>query len=295
MDRSFYIVDVFAEERFSGNQLAVFLNGEQFTPEEMQQIAAEMNYSETTFISSKKIADAHFDIRIFTPTNELPFAGHPMLGTAFVIASHMLKPGVEEVTLRCPVGDIPVRLVQSEDKIDYLEMKQNPPEFGSRFNSFTLTKILSTRERAIDSRFPIQEVSTGIPFIIVPLRTLAAVQDIHLDTALFGRFVANKGAKALLVFCPETIDPENRLHVRVFAPLLGVNEDPATGSANGCLAAYLIKNNYFSEDSIDLSVEQGIEMGRKSKLYLKAARTKNDSYDIYVGGKVMAVAEGKLS
>lgn len=295
MERTFYIVDVFAEKQFSGNQLAVFLNAEQYTAEEMQQIAGEMNFSETTFISGKGITDTHFDFRIFTPTRELPFAGHPTLGTAYVIASHIAPPEAEVITLRCPVGDIPVRLVRSDKRIEYLEMKQNPPVFGKRVNSFSITKILNTRERAIDSRFPIQQVSTGIPFIIVPFRTLSAMQDIHLDTEHFKRFVANKEAKALLVFCPETIEPENRLHVRVFAPLLGVYEDPATGSANGCLAAYLIKNAYFPEDPIDLSVEQGIELGRKSKLYLKAMSTGEGSYDVFVGGHVLPVAVGRLS
>jgi len=273
----FYIVDVFAERKFEGNQLAVFICEEALFEAEMQKIAKEMNYSETTFITSKE----NYDVRIFTPEVELSFAGHPTIGTAFVIQQEIIKRSVKTLLLNLKIGPIPVLFKYKSGKPDLIWMEQNPPTFGRFFDTDSIAQILNLNEDDIDDRFPIQEVSTGAPFIIVPLKTLDALKRARIPRN-----------KAILVFCPETYSKENHLSVRVFADLYGVLEDPATGSANGCLAGYLVKHRYFGKERINIRVEQGYEISRPSLLFLKAVE--KEGLDIHVGGKVVMVAKGKF-
>jgi trans-2,3-dihydro-3-hydroxyanthranilate isomerase len=156
-----------------------------------------------------------------------------------------------------------------------------------------LAPVLSLGLDEIDSRFPIQEVSTGIPFIIVPLKTHDSLKQIRINREKYFELVENTQAKEILVFCPETYAPENDLSVRVFAEYLGIPEDPATGSANGCLAGYLVEYSYFGEKPVDVRVEQGYEMGRPSLLLLKAQKNQ-DTIEVSVGGKVVMVAKGEF-
>lgn len=290
---TFYIVDVFAEQKYAGNQLAVFRDAKVLSDEEMQRFAKEMNYSETTFILSEKEREGGYDVRIFTPENELPFAGHPTLGTAFVIQQEIIKEPVEKVTLNLGVGQIPVTFKYSKDQVDIVWMKQINPIFGETFDSGTISQILSLKETDIDDRFPIQDVSTGVPIIVVPLKTLSAVKQARIHKDKYLRLIKDIQAKAILVFCPQTYNHENDLNVRFFADFYGVPEDPATGSANGCLAGYLVKHRYFGEDRIDIRVEQGYEIGRPSLLFLRA-EAKGEEIDVFVGGKVVMVAKGEF-
>ena len=154
-------------------------------------------------------------------------------------------------------------------------------------------EILNIEENEIDGRFKIQEVSTGIPTIIVPLKSLDVVKKVSINIDKYTQLIQNTEAKSLLVFCAETYDKNNDLNVRFFADYYGVPEDPATGSANGCLAAYLLKHDYFGKNKIEIRVEQGYEIGRKSLLLLKA-QEKAGKYYITVGGKVILVAKGNL-
>jgi len=285
----FYIVDVFAEEKYAGNQLAVVLDAQNLTTAEMQKIAREMNYSETTFIVGKE--KGAFNVRIFTPERELPFAGHPTLGTAFIIREEILKEPVAEVILNLKVGPIPVNFNHPGD-VGIAFMRQNTPNFGQKFSSETVAPFLGLKIEDIDERFPIEEVSTGLSFIIVPLKTLEGVKKCRLNKELFFSFIEKTEAKDVLVFAPETYSPDNHLNVRVFTEYEGIPEDPATGSANGCLAAYLVKHRYFGEEKIDLRVEQGYEIKRPSRLYLKAWI--EDEIIVKVGGKVIPVAKGEL-
>ena len=289
----FYIVDVFAVEKYTGNQLAVFTGIGDISGEQMQRIAKEMNYSETTFVVSENMRDRGYDVRIFTPEQELPFAGHPTLGTAYVLQQAIIKQAVETIILNFKIGQIPVTLHYAEGAVEWLWMQQKTPVFGSVLAADSLAQILNLGQDEIDSRFPIQEVSTGVPFIIVPLKTHSALKRIKVNKDKYFDLVNTTEAKAILVFCPETYNSENDLSVRMFADYLGVPEDPATGSANGCLAGYLVQYAYFGEEVVDVRVEQGYEIGRPSLLLLKAQKNAG-VIEVSVGGKVVMVAKGEF-
>lgn len=291
--RIFYIVDVFAEEKYTGNQLAVFRNVKTLPDTEMQRIAKEMNYSETTFILSEEKRNGGYDVRIFTPKEEVPFAGHPTLGTAYVIQHEIIREPIKTIILNLKIGQIPVTLNYSGENIDILWMKQMDPTFGPIFDTEPISQVFSLDKREIDDRFPIQEVSTGLPFIIVPLKTLDAVKQAKVARDKYFELIKDTQAKAILIFCSETYNQENDLNVRVFADYYGVPEDPATGSANGCLAGYLVKYCYFEKAKINIRVEQGYEIGRPSLLFLRA-KEKEGKIDVSVGGKVVMIAKGEF-
>ncbi len=284
---NYFILDVFAEEKYQGNQLAVFKDLKGITSNEMQQIAREVNFSETTFISENKESEKGFPVRIFTPMEEVQFAGHPTLGTAWIIQKEILKNQANSVVLDLKVGSIPV----SFQKNGILWMKQKEPKFGETYDGKILAEILKIDISEIDDRFPIQDASTGLPSIIVPLKTLDSIKRIKIDKEKYFDFLAKINPKVVLVFCPETYHKENQLNVRVFVDYFGIPEDPATGSGNGNLAGYLVKHMYFKKNKIDITCEQGYEIQRPSKLYLKAAVNKT-SIEIEVGGKVQLVASG---
>jgi trans-2,3-dihydro-3-hydroxyanthranilate isomerase len=291
---NFYIVDVFTEEKYSGNQLAVFTNAAQLSSEQMQRIAKEINYSETTFITSLIEKAGGYDVRIFTPAQELPFAGHPTLGTAYVLQHQVIKQPTPSVILNLQVGQIPVTLNYSSDSSpECLWMQQKPPTFHQVLGADIIALVLGLPPENIDSRFPIQEVSTGVPFIIVPLKTLASLKRIKINKDKYWELISTTDAKCILAFCPQTYNPANHLCVRVFADYLGIAEDPATGSANGCLAGYLAEYNYGGKKSINLRVEQGYEIGRPSLLLLQAEK-KDTGIEVNVGGKVILVAKGEF-
>jgi trans-2,3-dihydro-3-hydroxyanthranilate isomerase len=286
--RRFLILDVFAEQKLTGNQLAVVQDSEGLDGETMQRIAREMHFSETSFLLSDRERDGGFDVRIFTPEEEVPFAGHPTLGTAFAIRETLLGGEAQRVVLNLPVGPIPVTFESEAGELAW--MRQRSPEFMETLDLETAARLLCLRPQDIDERAPAQQVSTGLPFTIVPLRSLEAMRRARLDpTTLEGLPLA----KSIFFFCPEAVEPENQIHARMFAPTFGVPEDPATGSANGCLAAYLVFHRYFDGDSVDVRVEQGYEMNRPSRLYLRAAESGGE-IEVHVGGKVFPVARGEL-
>ncbi len=289
---TFYIVDVFAEEKYAGNQLAVFRNERTLSDSEMQRIAKEMNYSETTFILSEREVNGGYDVRVFTPENELPFAGHPTLGTAYVIQQEIIKRNVEKIILNLKVGQIPVTFTYKGKETDILWMRQVQPQFGDIIGPKDIVQVLNLKTEDIENRFPIEEVSTGVFVFIIPLKTLDAVKRVQIDKGKCNKFIQTTQAKEILVFCPETYNQKNDLNVRFFADYYGVPEDPATGSANGCLAAYLVKHRYFGKKHIDIRVEQGYEIGRHSLLYLRAEE-KDGGIEVHVGGKVIMVAQGE--
>ena len=288
----FYLVDVFAERKYAGNQLAVVDSGAALSSAQMQEIANEMHFSETSFILSHKQRKGGFDVRIFTPSAEVPFAGHPTLGTAYIIRHFIIKKRVDNVLLNLKVGQIPVSFEKTGARQETVWMEQVPPTFGKTFSVPQLAQVLRLSIGDFNSRYPIQEVSTGMPFIIVPLKTLDAVKRARISMdSLLG--LAKDAKVGILVFCPETYEKGNDLNVRVFVDLFGIPEDPATGSGNGCLAGYLSRYRYFGTDEVNARVEQGYEVRRRSLLLLKA-EDRAGSIRVHVGGKVMLVAVGKL-
>jgi trans-2,3-dihydro-3-hydroxyanthranilate isomerase len=289
---SFYIVDVFAENKYAGNQLAVIRNATDLTTDEMQRIANETHFSETTFIQSDQPKNGGYNVRIFTPYQEVPFAGHPTLGTAYIIKNFIAADNPDTVKLNLGVGQIPVTFQKNEDGQEVLWMRQKPPVFQEKFSTEELAQILQLNPSNFDERFPIQEVSTGMPFMIVPLKTLDAIKRARVDLPKLQK-IANRVHGGILIFASETYHKENNLNVRVFVDLFGIPEDPATGSGNGCLAAYLSKYQYFGSDKVDARVEQGYEINRPSLLLLKA-NAAGKTVDVNVGGKVVLVGNGTL-
>ncbi len=288
----FYIVDVFAEQKYAGNQLAVFRGGAKLSPEQMQSLAREMHFSETTFITSEEKHEGGYDVRIFTPESEVPFAGHPTLGTAHIIRSEIATDAPREVVLNLKVGPIPVTFKQEKNgTIGW--MKQINPEFGKNIDANLIADVLRLRRSEIDELFPVEEVSTGLPHIIVPLKTLLSLKRAHVNKEKYFNLIKNTWAKPILIFCPESHQGLDNISVRMFADCYGIPEDPATGSGNGCLAAYLVKHRYWGKNEIDIRSEQGYEINRPSLLYLKAQEI-NGKIDVHVGGKSITIAKGEF-
>lgn len=284
----FTIVDVFAEQPYAGNQLAVFRGAAGLSDEQMQTLAREMNFSETTFILSDTPRDGGYDVRIFTVEEELPFAGHPTLGTAYVIRRDIAA--ADQIVLNLKVGQIPVDFMPD----GLVWMQQKPPTFGEIYDPEQVAPLIGVNVDDIDTRFPVQIVSTGVPFPIIPLKTREAVVRARLNNGMYHEWRTATGRDKVFLFCAEPYDADNHLNARMF---WGSGEDPATGSANGCLAGYLVKHRYFGTDSINVRVEQGYEIKRKSVLYLRAAPNTDDPnvIDVRVGGRVQNMASGRLA
>jgi trans-2,3-dihydro-3-hydroxyanthranilate isomerase len=283
---TFYIVNVFAEEKYAGNQLAVVRGVGHLSDLTLQRIAAEMGYSETTFVLSDEERDGGHDVRIFTPREEIPFAGHPALGTAFVIAREVATEPMQNVTLNLKAGQIRI------DLGEVLWMRQLPPTFGETLEPSLVAQALGLGDADLDERYPVQETSTGLLATIVPLKDLDSLKRCRVDRERYFELVKDTEAKGFLAFCPEPYEDAD-LSARFFADYYGVPEDPATGSANGCLAAYLVEHLYFDTDSVDVRIEQGYEIGRPSLLYLRAEK-RGGEINVSVGGKVQMVARGEL-
>ncbi|SFR33282.1 PhzF family phenazine biosynthesis protein [Halogeometricum limi] len=294
----FHLVDVFAERRYAGNQLAVVEDGASLSDEEMLDIAREMNYSETTFVEGDAPNDdGAWSVRIFTPKSEIPFAGHPTLGTAAVLRERF--DAGDEVVLDLPVGHIPVEVRGDGDRETYW-MTQNAPEFGAELDHARLARVLGIDESSLDHDWPVQVVSTGLPAVLVPLTDRDALGRISIDRPAYDSLLSDTGVENVFPFCADPREDDHHLAARMFSPGYSVPEDPATGSANGCLAGYLANYEYFGESEIAVSVEQGYEMGRPSVLHLEAEAGGGDGGDdeeeiaVRVGGRVAFVAEGSL-
>ncbi len=286
----YWIVDVFCKEKYSGNQLAVVLLSEEMSKNEMQKIANEFHFSETTFIFPKAKSEEYYRVRIFTPNNEVPFAGHPTLGTAYIIKKELEENKSNKIQLSLNVGIIPVLF---DDLAETQWMKQNEPIFSSTHNPAEIAEILNLSEDDIDKSSPIQGVSTGLEFLIVPLTGISAVKSASTNLNKYKEYFKDRNEMPIFIFSPETYEKENQYNCRMFAETFGIPEDPATGSANGCFAAYLAKYKLAGTESINVQVEQGYEINRKSILLLRT-RFEKDKYNIEVGGKVIKVAQGTL-
>ncbi|UFH53051.1 PhzF family phenazine biosynthesis protein [Spirosoma sp. KNUC1025] len=297
---TYFIVDVFASRKYEGNQLAVFLDlNDQISGEQMQRMAREINFAETTFIKANK-NNQRFVVKIFTPEHEVPFAGHPSLGTSYVIARFLLPEPIEKLTLELIHSDIDISIPEPnnlDESIFY--MRQTQPEFRETFDPEELTEALDLHPDIIDSTLPVQEISTGLPYIIIPLRNLAAMNNLDITYQSFKNFLISKKkyrtnsptghSTSLFFYCRETYDQANDYNARMLLIENNkVSEDVATGSANGCLLAYLLK---YEQAKVKATVEQGFQLGRKSFIYLDGERT-DDRYIINVGGTTKLISQG---
>jgi trans-2,3-dihydro-3-hydroxyanthranilate isomerase len=277
MSRRYYITEVFADGIYSGNQLATVVDCDGLSSEEMQQIARAFNFAETTFFLGGSEASG-FDVRIFTPESELPFAGHPTLGSAYLIKHHLELIQHEDLTLNLGVG--PIKVWFESDGVIW--MRQNAPVFGAEVATEIGAASVGLNVADLQPDFPCQTVSTGLEILIVPVRDLKTLRSIP--------GVQTKDYPGVLAFCGEGYLPEHQYASRVFAPGVGVPEDAATGSATGCLAAYLAEHAYHGESKAQGVVGQGYEIGRPSALHLSSK--KSSEFIVEVGGKVNLVAEG---
>ncbi|HOK52306.1 MAG TPA: PhzF family phenazine biosynthesis protein [Bacteroidales bacterium] len=283
----YFILDVFANTPYSGNPLGVFFDFGVLSSQEMQKIARELNFSETTFITSSQRVDGGYPVRIFTPTHEIPFAGHPTLGTAYILHRYLESISTEDVLLNLSIGQIPVSFLDNE-----YWMMQQQPVFGNYFSPEILANVLGISSNAIMTDWPIVEVSTGLPFLLVPLTSLEWVRKVYIQKDVYERFARSTMARGIAVFCQEGYEAHQQVAMRVFVPELGIPEDPATGSAAGCLAAYLLKFHPQQHSKLMITLGQGYEIDRTSEIKIQAIFD-GQSYQIRVGGKVQEIAQGE--
>lgn len=300
----FYQVDVFTDRPFGGNPLAVFPEADDLTDQEMQWIAREMNLSETTFVTSPQASGADFKVRIFTPRKEFPFAGHPVVGTHWVLA-HVglvsLREPVTRVSFELGVGVLPADLHVLNGRVTRIVMTQGRPEFCAVLEDVpSLARGLGLPVAAItDTDLPVQVVSTGVPQMMVPVRSLAEVRGLDVsrfDMAALARAWRSVGTEFCFIFTTQTQSPKADVHVRLFAPTVGVPEDPATGSANGALGAYLVQHQVVPTETSPVKIisEQGLEIDRPSTLSVEVDHTEGRPRAVRVGGQVVMVAEGVI-
>jgi trans-2,3-dihydro-3-hydroxyanthranilate isomerase len=282
--------DVFTSRALEGNPLAVFSDGRDFSTDEMQAIAREMNLSETTFILPRDKAtekDRGVRVRIFTTQEELPFAGHPTLGTAFALRGDTRA---NEVRLELNVGTIPVQFEDVDGQPAFGEMRQNDPAFGQLHDRKKIAEITGIPIDDIDPELPIQTVSTGVPFTVLPLRGLAQIGRLEISQAQSMKYLSERGSKFFFCVTRETLNPSARLHARM---LFYNGEDPATGSASGCAAAWMVQHGVAQPEERVL-IEQGIEMKRPSAIFVRASQGNDGVVNVRVGGNVVEVLRGEL-
>ena len=288
-----YIVDVFAEQRYSGNQLAVVTGGEGLSVETMQQIAAEMNYSETVFADTVPEQDGGYRVRIFTPVREIAFAGHPIVGTAWVIRRHFAFGELNAVRLNLSVGQIPVTFEHTAEVSEIAWFLAPQVRFGAVGSRESIAAALRISLDDIDTASPVQIVTAGISAIIVPLRSLQALKRSVLDLDAFTPLAAQGFPPLVYLYCRQTHDSRNDLCVRFFFEAHGVREDPATGNGAAFLGAYLLEHQLFGGSDISLRIEQGHEVRRPSLIRLHARMT-GGSKEVSVGGRVIPTMLGEL-
>lgn len=283
--------DVFSSTPLEGNSLAVFSDARGLSDAEMQAIAKEMNLSETTFIfprDSEVERQRGVRVRIFTVQEELPFAGHPTLGTGFALRG---ASGAAEVVLELNVGKVPVRFEQAPAQAVFGEMTQVDPVFGAQHDRETVARVTGLSVDDFDSSLPIETVSTGVPFTVTPLKSLATIQRLRVDFARAAEYLEKSQGKFFYFVTRQTVDPAAGLHARM---LFYNGEDPATGSAAGCTAAWMVAHGV-AEGEQRVLIEQGIEMGRPSRILVRASRNRDNSIvNVRVGGNAVEVMRGEM-
>ena len=291
MSLPFHIVDVFAERRYAGNPLAVVLDADGLAVDSMQAIAAEANYSETTFVMSAPEADGGWRVRLFTPAREIAFAGHPILGTAWVLRQRL--GAVPAVQLNLPVGPVPVRF-ESDGGREVAWFAAPPVTAGPTCDPARMAATLGLAPADIDARWPAQQFGAGTAAMVVPLASLDALRRARLDLAAYAPLAAEGRPPLTYLFCRETRAPGADLAARFFFEAHGVREDPATGNGAAFLGAWLLQHGALGDGPLSLRIEQGHEVQRPSLVRLRARRTAGAA-EIEVGGSVVATVRGELA
>lgn len=296
----FVHMDVFTEKPFAGNPLSVFTDARGLTDTDMQLLARETNLHETAFVlprSDAIEAREGVKVRIFTPDNELPFGGHPVLGTAILLKILELRQmpaakgrtAVSPIVLDLKIGRVPVSF-RANDRSLFGEMRQTPPEFGRKFDQRAVADALELDETCLESDLPIQMVSTGLPFVIVPLRRLDTLQSLRPGLRRAYEYLGSRLAEApgLYFVTRDTADPTVQIRARAIFPK---GEDPATGSAAGCASAWMVKYGVARPDQT-VTILQGVEVNRPSRLFVTSGQTTAGIANTRVGGHALPIMEG---
>ncbi len=300
----FVQVDVFTQTPLTGNALAVFTDARGLNDDEMQALVREMNLSETTFILPRDPAIEAKEgkkVRIFTVAEELPFAGHPTLGTALLLYARAAPVSEQstEITLDLKAGKIPVRFTAKSEnagrkRVDgqvFGEMRQRDPEFGVTFSRAEVARVIGLAADEILPEWPIEIVSTGLPFAIVGIRNQETLTNLKFDNAQAADFLKNSEAKFFYFVCPQRREGRLEAKARMFS--YGV-EDPATGSAAGCAASWMVQHGIANSDE-QVLIRQGVEMRRPSDIHVRATRDKERVTNVRVGGYAVEVLRGTVT
>lgn len=295
----YHLVDVFTDRAFGGNPLAVFTDGRGLSTGQMQSLAKEMNLSETTFVLPAQDPRHHYQVRIFTPGSELPMAGHPTVGTSFILAREkMIEASGDKVAivLEEGIGPIPVTISFEGGAPVRMEMTQPLPRFGPELSDRqAVAEMLSLGVEALDAKLPVEVVSCGVPFLFVPLRDLQAARDIKLRPDLIDRVLDNLGTHEVFVFTQEVENKGSTVHSRMFAPGFGIAEDPATGGASGPLGCYLVHHGVVpAMPTARIVSEQGIEMGRPSFIHIEIDQEGEEISGVRIAGECVYMGRGTI-
>ena len=293
--------DVFTDTRFGGNQLAVFLDTAGLSSVQMQAMAREMNFAESTFVMPAESADTSVRMRIFTPAAEMPMAGHPVIGSTFALAREGRIPqGAPAWTFGLNIGPLPVELQWREGQLAFAWMTQRNPEFGPPEEIAPVARALGLADKVIGGNgLPVQQVSCGVPVLIVPVATRADVDSAAPDAALMHALKDKSGVSHFVFYLYTTdrtgADDAATVYTRMFAPELGIYEDPATGGASGPLGAYLVHHGVVPPEQARAMLNlQGKKLGRPSWLHISIESADGAISRVRVGGTSVFVAEGSF-
>jgi trans-2,3-dihydro-3-hydroxyanthranilate isomerase len=290
--------DVFTGEALVGNQLAVFTDARGLDTAKMQRLAREMNFSESTFILPPEQSDTDIRMRIFTPMNEMPMAGHPTIGSTFAMAhTGIIRPGSARFVFGLNIGAVPVDLEWNNGGLRFAWMTQSVPTFGPVIDDrAAVTATLGLAVEDLAANLPVQEVSCGVPFLFVPLRDRKTVDRAMSDAAAFRRFMTAAGLHlAIFLFSIDPAGSAETVYSRMFAPEFGVVEDPATGGASGPLGCYLVHHGVVEGDTAQRMVSlQGVAMGRSSRIHISIEGTRREIRRVRVGGQAVLVGRGEM-
>jgi trans-2,3-dihydro-3-hydroxyanthranilate isomerase len=300
---SYVQLDVFTARPLEGNALAVFTDARGLSDTEMQAVARETRLSETTFVFPREPAverEHGLRVRIFTTEEELPFAGHPTLGTAFAlrgpeqpaagVGAVRARSGAAEIVLDLQVGRVPVEFTTETSGQVFGEMRQIDPKMGERHSREDIARVAGLKVEDIATDLPIQTVSTGVAFAIVPVKTRSAVEKLALDWKRTAEYTERREAKFLYFVTRECVDPEARMHARM---IFYNGEDPATGSAAGCAAAWMVAHGVARAEE-QVLIEQGLEAQRPSRIFVRAGKEGDRVVNVRVGGHAVEVLRGEL-